>query len=143
MLDTLRRIIQEVNTAPDLDHALDIIVRRVRESVAVDVATVYLLDTEQQQYVLSATEGLRKDAIGNVRIDLDEGLVGVVGRREEPLNLEDAPLHPRYHFISETGRHPTMVFSVCRLFSTAMCLVCWLSGSAINASLPRRKKPFW
>jgi phosphotransferase system enzyme I (PtsP) len=106
MLDTLRRIIQEVNTAPDLDHALDIIVRRVRESVAVDVATVYLLDTEQQQYVLSATEGLRKDAIGNVRIDLDEGLVGVVGRREEPLNLEDAPLHPRYHFISETGEEP-------------------------------------
>ena len=106
MLDTLRRIIQEVNTAPDLDHALDIIVRRVRESVAVDVATVYLLDTEQQQYVLSATEGLRKDAIGNVRIDLDEGLVGVVGRREEPLNLEDAPLHPRYHFISETGEAP-------------------------------------
>jgi len=33
MLDTLRRIIQEVNTAPDLDQALDIIVRRVRESV--------------------------------------------------------------------------------------------------------------
>ena len=30
MLDTLRRIIQEVNTAPDLDHALEIIVQRVR-----------------------------------------------------------------------------------------------------------------
>jgi phosphotransferase system enzyme I (PtsP) len=106
MLDTLRRIIQEVNTAPDLDRALDIIVRRVRESVAVDVATVYLVDVEQQQYVLSATEGLRKDAIGNVRINLDEGLVGVVGRREEPLNLEDGPLHPRYRFISETGEAP-------------------------------------
>ena len=106
MLDTLRRIIQEVNTAPDLDHALDIIVRRVRESVAVDVATVYLVDAETQQYVLSATEGLRKDAIGNVRIDQDKGLVGVVSRREEPLNLEDAPLHPSYRFISETGEAP-------------------------------------
>ena len=106
MLDTLRRIIQEVNSAPDLDHALDIIVRRVRESVAVDVATVYLVDAETQQYVLSATEGLRKDAIGNVRIDQDKGLVGVVGRREEPLNLEDAPLHPSYRFISETGEEP-------------------------------------
>ena len=106
MLDTLRRIIQEVNSAPDLDHALDIIVRRVRESVAVDVATVYLVDAELQQYVLSATEGLRKDAIGNVRIDQDKGLVGVVGRREEPLNLEDAPLHPSYRFISETGEEP-------------------------------------
>ncbi|MDH3986212.1 MAG: GAF domain-containing protein, partial [Gammaproteobacteria bacterium] len=106
MLDTLRRIIQEVNAAPDLDRALDIIVRRVRESVAVDVATVYLVDDEQQQYVLSATEGLRKDAIGNIRFSLDEGLVGVVGRREEPLNLEDGPLHPRYRFINETGEAP-------------------------------------
>ncbi len=106
MLDTLRRIIQEVNTAPDLDRALDIIVQRVRESVAVDVASVYLVNAEKQQYVLSATEGLRKDAIGNVRFNLDEGLVGVVGRREEPVNLEDAPLHPRYRFISETGEEP-------------------------------------
>ena len=106
MLDTLRRIIQEVNTAPDLDRALDIIVQRVRESVAVDVASVYLVNAEKQQYVLSATEGLRKDAIGNVRFNLDEGLVGVVGRREEPVNLEDAPLHPHYRFISETGEEP-------------------------------------
>jgi phosphotransferase system enzyme I (PtsP) len=106
MLDTLRRIVQEVNTAPDLKRALDIIVQRVRESVAVDVASVYLVDAEKQQYVLKATEGLRKDAIDNVRFDLDEGLVGVVGRREELLNLEDAPLHPRYRFISETGEAP-------------------------------------
>jgi len=106
MLDTLRRIIQEVNAAPDLDRALDIIVQRVRESVVVDVASVYLVNAEEQQYVLSATEGLRKDAIGNVRFNLDEGLVGVVGRREEPVNLEDAPLHPRYRFTSGTGEEP-------------------------------------
>jgi len=106
MLDTLRRIIQEVNSAPDLERALDIIVQRVRESVSVDVASVYLVDAEQQQYVLSATEGLRKDAIGNVRFNLDEALIGVVGQREEPLNLEDASLHPRYLFISETGEAP-------------------------------------
>ena len=99
MLDTLRRIIQEVNTAPDLDRALEIIVQRVRESVGVDVASVYLLNVDEQQYVLSATEGLRKDAVGSVRFNLDEGLVGVVGKREELLNLEDASRHPRYRFI--------------------------------------------
>jgi phosphotransferase system enzyme I (PtsP) len=106
MLDTLRRIIQEVNTAPDLDRALEIIVQRVRESVGVDVASVYLLNVDEQQYVLSATEGLRKDAVGHVRFNLDEGLVGVVGKREEPLNLEDGPRHPRYRFTSETGEEP-------------------------------------
>jgi phosphotransferase system enzyme I (PtsP) len=110
MLDTLRRIIQEVNAAPDLDQALDIIVQRVRATVKVDVASVYLIDAEHGQYVLSATEGLRKDAVGNVRIDLGEGLVGMVGEREEPVNIEDAPSHPRYRFISETGENPYHAF---------------------------------
>jgi len=103
MLEILRRIVQEVNSAPDLDQALQIIVRRVRESVGVDVASVYLKDADRGKYVLSATEGLRKDAVGNVRFYLHEGLVGMVGEREEPVNIEDASTHPRYRFASETG----------------------------------------
>jgi len=106
MLDTLRRIIQEVNTAPDLERALEIIVQRVRESVDVDVASVYLLDTDKRRYELRATEGLRKKAVGNVYFGVDEGLVGMVGEREEPVNLEDAPGHPRYRFTVETGEDP-------------------------------------
>jgi len=103
MLDILRRIVQEVNSAPDLDQALQIIVQRVRESVGVDVASVYLKDNDRGQYVLSATEGLHKNAVGNVRFYLHEGLVGMVGEREEPVNIEDASTHPRYRFASETG----------------------------------------
>ncbi|WGW99247.1 hypothetical protein QJ974_01790 [Pseudomonas aeruginosa] len=32
-----------------------------------------------------------------------EGLVGLVGTREEPLNLENATAHPRYRYFAETG----------------------------------------
>lgn len=106
MLDILRRIIQEVNAAPDLQKALDIIVQRVRHSVGVDVASVYLLDEEHNQYVLMATEGFRKDAIGKVRIDAGQGLISMVADREEPVNLDDAPSHPQYLFIVETGEQP-------------------------------------
>jgi phosphotransferase system, enzyme I, PtsP len=106
MLDILRRIIQEVNAAPDLQKALDIIVQRVHVNVGVDVASVYLLDEEHNQYVLMATEGFRKDAIGKVRIDRGRGLIGMVADREEPVNLEDAPSHPQYLFIVETGEQP-------------------------------------
>jgi len=38
-----------------------------------------------------------------VRFYLHEGLVGMVGEREEPVNIEDASTHPRYRFASETG----------------------------------------
>ena len=106
MLDILRRIIQEVNAAPDLEQALNIIVSRVCETVHVDVSTVYLVNSEQQRFVLSATQGLRQDAVGQVTLPLDKGLIGMVYEREEPVNIEDAPSHPRYVFISETGETP-------------------------------------
>jgi phosphotransferase system enzyme I (PtsP) len=106
MLDVLRRIVQEVNAAPDLEQALDIIVQRVRVTVKVDVASVYLVDNSNSQYILMATEGLRKDAVGKVRLNNGEGLVGMVVEREEPVNLDDAPSHPRYRFTIETGEQP-------------------------------------
>jgi phosphotransferase system enzyme I (PtsP) len=106
MLDVLRRIVQEVNAAPDLEQALDIIVQRVKVTVSVDVASVYLVDQHNSQYVLMATDGLRKDAIGKVRLGKGEGLIGMVVEREEPVNLDDAPSHPRYRFVVETGEQP-------------------------------------
>jgi len=106
MLDILRRIIQEVNTAPDLQQALNIIVQRVKVYVKVDVASVYLTDTDHTQLILMATEGFRKGAIGKVRLNNGEGLVGMVVEREEPVNLDDAPSHPRNRFIVEAGEKP-------------------------------------
>lgn len=103
MFKILRQIVQEVNTAHNLKAALSIIVQRVREAMGSHVCSVYLFDPESKQFVLMATEGLNKGAIGHVRMALDEGLVGLVGSREEPLNLEDAANHPRYLFFPETG----------------------------------------
>jgi phosphotransferase system, enzyme I, PtsP len=103
MLNTLRKIVQEVNAAKDLGAALGIIVQRVREAMGSQVCSVYLLDPESNRFVLMATEGLNKKAIGKVSMAPNEGLVGLVGTREEPLNLEHASEHPRYRYFAETG----------------------------------------
>lgn len=103
MLETLRRIIQEVNAAKDLDQALAIIVARVKEAMSADVCSVYLTDFNRKEYVLMATDGLNPEAVGKVRLALNEGLVSVVSERAEPLNLDNAPDHPRYRFVAETG----------------------------------------
>ncbi|VXB30739.1 fused PTS enzyme: PEP-protein phosphotransferase (enzyme I); GAF domain containing protein [Pseudomonas sp. 8BK] len=103
MLNTLRKIVQEVNAAKDLKAALGIIVQRVREAMGSQVCSVYLLDPESNRFVLMATEGLNKKAIGKVSMAPNEGLVGLVGTREEPLNLEHASEHPRYRYFAETG----------------------------------------
>ena len=103
MLDRLRDIVQAVNSARDLQSALDVIVSSVREAMATQVCSVDLLDSDIGSHVLMASEGLRKESVGHVSLQLDEGLVGLVARNAEPVNLEDAQSHPNYHYLSETG----------------------------------------
>ena len=54
MLNTLRKIVQEVNAAKDLKAALGIIVQRVKETMGTQVCSVYLLDPETNRFVLMA-----------------------------------------------------------------------------------------
>jgi phosphotransferase system enzyme I (PtsP) len=103
MLDILRSIIQEVNAARNLDQALTIIVERVKSALLVDVCSVYLVDQDSGDLVLMASDGLLPESIGFVRLKFDEGLVGLVAQRAEPLNLDNAPDHPRYRYFPETG----------------------------------------
>ena len=97
MLKVLKRIVQEVTTANHLTDALLILVQRVRAAVNADAVSVYLIDNKQAEYVLIATEGLNKQAQSQVRISLGVGLVGLVGRREEPFNIDSAQTHPEFH----------------------------------------------
>ncbi len=110
MLDTLRRLIQEVNVARNLEQALTIIVQRIKEIIEADVCSVYLADSNSQHYVLMATEGLQPEAVGQVRLGEGEGLVGLVAKRAEPLNLDDAPSHPRYRYFPISGEEQFHAF---------------------------------
>jgi phosphotransferase system enzyme I (PtsP) len=103
MLDVLRRIVQEVNAAEDLAHALDTIVQRIKSALKVDVCSVYLVTPGEKELVLMATEGLNPQATRKVHLKFSEGLVGLVAQRAEPLNLDNAPDHRRYKYIPETG----------------------------------------
>lgn len=103
MLDSLRSIVQEVNAANDLQMVLDIIVYRVREVMGTEVCSVYLRDHETGRYIFMATEGLNKSSVGKASLGEDEGLVGQVARREEPINLRDAANHPKFMFVPGIG----------------------------------------
>jgi phosphotransferase system enzyme I (PtsP) len=103
MLYTLHRIVNDVNSAPDLGAALSLIVREVKQAVGAHVCSVYLTDFDARSHVLAATEGLRQEAVGKVTLPLGRGLIGLVTERAEPLNLADAPNHPRYMHVAETG----------------------------------------
>jgi phosphotransferase system, enzyme I, PtsP len=97
MLKILKSIVQDVTTANDLTEALATLVQRVRTAVIAEAVSVYLIDNRHAEYVLIATDGLNKQAESRVRIALDRGLIGLVGRREEPINIEHAAAHADFH----------------------------------------------
>ncbi|HKH20078.1 MAG TPA: GAF domain-containing protein, partial [Gammaproteobacteria bacterium] len=103
MLSTLRRIVQEVNSAVNLAQALEIIVVSVKQALLVDVCSVYLTTPGKDELVLMATEGLNPAAKRRVRLNFTEGLVGLVAQRAESVNLDNAADHPRYKYFPETG----------------------------------------
>ncbi|XPF95819.1 phosphoenolpyruvate--protein phosphotransferase [Colwellia sp. RE-S-Sl-9] len=96
MLTTLRRIILEFSQDADLESALFRMVTQVKTALNTDCCSIYLADYATEHFVLMASDGLAKDALGNTRIGFSEGLVGLVGQREEPLNISDAHKHPQF-----------------------------------------------
>lgn len=98
MLQTLRRIVQEVNSTRDLNRVLEIIVQRVKKAINADVCSVYLF--ENNSFSLMATDGLNTELVGRVNMPVGSGLVGLVAQRADPLNLDDAQEHPRFQLFT-------------------------------------------
>ncbi|MGB2317916.1 MAG: phosphoenolpyruvate--protein phosphotransferase [Litorivicinaceae bacterium] len=103
MLDILRRLVQAVTDAATLDEALTIIVTRIKGTMQTGVCSVYLLDESTDRWLLMATDGLNPSSVRVASLAKTEGLVGTVGSRGELVNLDDAPNHPAFRFLRETG----------------------------------------
>jgi len=101
MLKTLRYIIHEVSSAKDLNAALNVLALRVKEMTHADACSIFLVDKEQGEHVLRATIGLNKKLVNKHRLRLGEGLVGLVGEREEPINIADTFAHPKFCHYTE------------------------------------------
>ncbi len=93
MLATLRQIVLEFSQEAELQNALERMVYSVKKAMKTDCCSIYLADYRQQHFVLMASDGLAKSSLGHSCIGFSEGLVGLVGQREEPINIADAQKH--------------------------------------------------
>jgi phosphotransferase system, enzyme I, PtsP len=99
MLAMINRIVLETSRATSLVDALMLLVAHIQETLEADASSIFLCDDETGEYVLLATHGLNADLLGKARIKFGEGLVGLVGEREESVNLSDAHAHDAfYHY---------------------------------------------
>ncbi|WP_339387113.1 phosphoenolpyruvate--protein phosphotransferase [Vibrio caribbeanicus] len=102
MLSQLREIVEQVSKVYEVHQALDILVSETCSAMNVDCCTVYLANDEKQRLELMATKGLKFHQ-EEIHINFGEGLVGLVKRIEEPLNLAEASKHPNFKFFSQLG----------------------------------------
>ncbi|SDF73090.1 GAF domain-containing protein [Lentzea fradiae] len=72
----------------DLDKLLEVLLRRTRELLAVDTATVLLVDRSGEQLVARATSGLEEEVFQGVRVPVGKGFAGRVAQLREAVRIE-------------------------------------------------------
>ncbi|MEO7786895.1 MAG: phosphoenolpyruvate--protein phosphotransferase [Sphingomicrobium sp.] len=80
-----------------LDHVVDLIAAALQS----EVCSIYL--SRDNSLELSATHGLRKEAVHVTRLGFGEGLVGTIAQEGRVLNLAEAADHPSFAYRPETG----------------------------------------
>jgi phosphotransferase system enzyme I (PtsP) len=99
LLRRLREVMAEPVSAQD---RLDKIVVLIAANMVAEVCSVYVLRIDST-LELYATEGLKREAVHQTVLRPDEGLVGLVTREANPVNLSEAHIHPAFSYRPETG----------------------------------------
>ncbi|WP_338658816.1 phosphoenolpyruvate--protein phosphotransferase [Yersinia intermedia] len=101
MLMRLREIVEKVAMATSLADALELLVNETCLAMDTEVCSIYLADNDRRCYYLMATRGLKKPRGRTITLAFDEGIVGLVGRLAEPINLADAQSHPSFKYVPQ------------------------------------------
>ncbi|MFY2509621.1 phosphoenolpyruvate--protein phosphotransferase [Vibrio pectenicida] len=102
MLSQLRDIVEQVSKLDDVHQALKVLVKQTCSAMNTECCTVYLANEDMQRLELMATQGLKFKG-KKIHINFSEGLVGLVKRSAEPLNLAEASKHPNFKYFSQLG----------------------------------------
>ncbi len=99
-LEEIARLAEDTGQpAETLANLVDLIGKRFKT----DVCSTYLLEPDRANLVLAATVGLRKQAVGTLRLALQEGLAGLVAEQLRPVAVDQVKTHPRFKYFREAG----------------------------------------
>jgi len=119
----LADVAEIVSRSHDLSETLNNVVDLVAKRLDADVCSLYLTSSNLRVLTLSATVGLRKDAVNSVQLQIGEGLVGMAAARREAVVTDHASRHPDYKYFPETGEEE---------FEGLMAAPLFVSGAAIG-----------
>jgi signal transduction histidine kinase len=96
LLETLSRVGQTINSALNLDDALQVITREACLMMQAKMSSLLMLDESREWLELRASCGAGLAYVQRPRLSADESLVGIVVRRRKPIQVENVQTSSRY-----------------------------------------------
>ena len=96
LLETLARVGQTINSALNLDDALQVITREACVMMQAKMSSLLMLDESREWLELRASCGAGETYVQRPRLSADESLVGIVVRRRKPIQVENVQTSSRY-----------------------------------------------
>ena len=96
LLETLARVGQTINSALNLDDALQLITREACLMMQAKMCSLLMLDESREWLDLRAHCGAGKAYLQKPRVNAAESLVGIVVRRRKPIQIENVQTSSRY-----------------------------------------------
>ncbi|MEK6646867.1 MAG: GAF domain-containing protein [Candidatus Firestonebacteria bacterium] len=100
---TIQEIGRVVSSTLDLKEVLNAVVNIIVKKMNIDACSIFLFYSDSLELVLEATKGLSENAIGKVKIKIDEGLIGWSARKNQVIAIKNVLFDPRYKPLPHTG----------------------------------------
>jgi phosphotransferase system enzyme I (PtsP) len=118
--ELLRRLHDVMAARQSTQSKLDQVTVLIAGALESEVASIYLLRDGMLE--LSATRGLKQQAVHVTRLAFGQGLVGTIAETRSPLNLAEASIHPRFAYRPETGEERFHSFAGVPIIRREQCV---------------------
>jgi signal transduction histidine kinase len=99
LFESLASVSQTINSALNVDDALNVITREACVLMKAKTCSLMLLDPTREWLDLRASSGAGPAYVGKPRLGVEESLLGIVVRRKKPLQVENVQTSTRYQNI--------------------------------------------
>jgi signal transduction histidine kinase len=100
LLETLVSVSQTINSALNVNEALQLITREACALMEARMSSLLLLDESGQWLELRASSGAGESYLKKPRLSVDESFLGIVVRRKKPMQLENVQASALYQNVA-------------------------------------------
>lgn len=131
LLGVLEKISQSIGGISDLKPVTQRVVKVLRNSFDADACSIYEFDTERDELVMTATDGLNPKSVSKVSLKPGEGVAGSSFKLRSIINIKSSESHPGFKYVKITGEEK---------FSSMLAVPLTSSGNKIGVLVLQRRE---